>query len=134
MTFQIRTTCLLLTFAAQLMFAGVNYSYDAAGRLIKIDYGAAGSIAYTYDKAGNLLSRSVSSSGATGGVITSVNTAGSPASAGITQNAWIEIKGTNLAPLGTGPDGMTWDKAPSFESGVMPDELGGVHVFHSLSR
>jgi len=34
----------------------VKYSYDDAGRLILVDYGAGKSIAYTYDKAGNLLS------------------------------------------------------------------------------
>lgn len=53
---------LLLSFAlaASLSAAVVNYSYDAAGRLVKIDYGATGgSITYTYDKAGNLLSRTV---------------------------------------------------------------------------
>ena len=46
---------------SQAVFAAaINYSYDSAGRLIKADYGAAGSISYTYDKAGNLLSRVVS--------------------------------------------------------------------------
>jgi uncharacterized protein (TIGR03437 family) len=34
----------------------------------------------------------------------------------IAQNGWIEIKGTSLAPPGTRPNGMTWDKAPSFVS------------------
>ena len=49
------------TLAAMLATAGtVNYSYDAAGRLVKVDCGAAGgSITYTYDNAGNLLSRTV---------------------------------------------------------------------------
>jgi len=37
----------------------VNYSYDAAGRLTRADYGDAGAIAYTYDPAGNLLQREV---------------------------------------------------------------------------
>ncbi len=37
----------------------VNYSYDAAGRLIRADYGDAGAIAYAYDAAGNLLQREV---------------------------------------------------------------------------
>jgi YD repeat-containing protein len=36
----------------------VNYTYDAAGRLIKADYGDK-AITYTYDKAGNLLERKV---------------------------------------------------------------------------
>ncbi len=48
--------------------AAVNYSYDSAGRLIKVDYGTAGSISYTYDKAGNLLSR----------IATTTATAGAP--------------------------------------------------------
>jgi uncharacterized protein (TIGR03437 family) len=46
----------------------------------------------------------------------------------IAQNGWIEIKGSNLAPLGAGPGGMTWNKALSFQSGIMPTELGGVRV------
>ena len=37
----------------------VNYSYDAAGRLIRADYGDSGAISYTYDPAGNLLQREV---------------------------------------------------------------------------
>jgi uncharacterized protein (TIGR03437 family) len=40
----------------------VNYTYDAAGRLIKVDYGNGYSINYTYDNAGNVLSRSVEAS------------------------------------------------------------------------
>jgi len=55
---------LLLTMAVVLAssFADtVNYSYDDAGRLIKVDYGNGQSISYTYDKAGNLLSRQVAS-------------------------------------------------------------------------
>src|ERR1700722_13548379 len=99
---------LLTLIATQLMFAAVNYSYDASGRLTKIDYGPNGSINYTYDKAGNLLSRTVSATAATGSVITSVNTAGSPPSAGIAQNTWLEIKGTNLVPATTPAAGVIW--------------------------
>jgi uncharacterized protein (TIGR03437 family) len=118
----------LILITAQLTFAAVNYSYDDAGRLVKIDYGSAGSINYTYDKAGNLLSRNVATSTGVGGVITSVNTAGSPASAGITQNAWIEIKGTNLVPASTPAAGVIWSSAPEFAQGKMPAVLGGVSV------
>lgn len=51
---------LVLLFAAALCCADtVNYTYDAAGRLIRADYGSGTSIAYTYDAAGNLLSRMV---------------------------------------------------------------------------
>ena len=46
----------------------------------------------------------------------------------IAQNGWIEIRGADLAPPSAGPSGITWDKAPSFESGIMPSELGGVRV------
>jgi uncharacterized protein (TIGR03437 family) len=118
----------LTLIAAQLTFAAVNYSYDAAGRLTKVDYGSSGSINYTYDKAGNLLSRNVVTSAATGGVITSVNTSGSPASAGITQNGWTEIKGTNLVPVTTPAAGVIWSSAPEFAQGKMPTSIGGVSV------
>ena len=51
---------LLFTLALPLTFAAtINYSYDPAGRLTRIDYGASGAIVYSYDKAGNLLSRDV---------------------------------------------------------------------------
>jgi uncharacterized protein (TIGR03437 family) len=46
---------------------------------------------------------------------------------GIAQNAWIEIKGTDLSPAGVAT-GLTWSQNPSFESGIMPTELGGVRV------
>lgn len=39
--------------------SAITYSYDAAGRLIKVDYGNGTTITYTYDPAGNLLSRVV---------------------------------------------------------------------------
>ncbi len=53
----------LALLAAQLVSAAVTYSYDAAGRLAKVDYGSAGSIVYTYDAAGNLTSRTVQAPG-----------------------------------------------------------------------
>lgn len=124
-----KTRIVLTLIAAQLTFAAVNYSYDAAGRLTKIDYGTTGSINYTYDKAGNLLSRNViTSSSGTGGVITSINTAGSPASAGIMQNAWIEIKGNNLVPANTPAAGVIWSTAPEFAQNKMPTQIGTVSV------
>ncbi len=120
---------IVLTLAVPLMFAAaVTYSYDSAGRLIKADYGSAGSINYTYDKAGNLLSRSVVAGQATGGTIISVNTASSPSSAGITANAFIEIKGTNLVPATTPSTGVIWSNAPEFAAGRMPTNLQGVSV------
>ncbi len=49
----------ILILSGLLTAASVNYTYDAAGCLAKIDYGSGGSITYTYDSAGNLLSRTV---------------------------------------------------------------------------
>jgi YD repeat-containing protein len=53
-----RIFILMLTLAAALPSwgAGAAYTYDAAGRLIRVDYGGKG-FAYTYDNNGNLLSR-----------------------------------------------------------------------------
>ncbi|MGH9723217.1 MAG: RHS repeat domain-containing protein [Bryobacteraceae bacterium] len=60
-----RNLLLSVFFTAAVTTAdAVNYSYDAAGRLIKADYGNGKSIAYTYDKAGNLLKREVVSGAA----------------------------------------------------------------------
>ena len=119
---------LLSVIAAPLMFSAVNYSYDAAGRLTKIDYGTNGSINYTYDKAGNLLSRTALASSATGSIITSVNTSGSPTSAGIAQNTWTEIKGVNLVPATAPAAGVIWSTASSFAQGLMPTQIVGVSV------
>jgi uncharacterized protein (TIGR03437 family) len=118
----------LTLIAAQVMFAAVNYSYDAAGRLTKVDYGSAGSITYTYDKGGNLLSRNVAAGPTTGAVITSVNTSGSQPAAGITQNGWVEIKGNNLVPANAPAAGVFWSSAPEFAQGKMPTSIGGVSV------
>jgi YD repeat-containing protein len=74
----------------------VNYSYDAAGRLTKVDYGNNSVINYTYDAAGNLLSRQVAGAGP---AISSVTTA--YGSATISQNDFIVIKGSNLVPAST---------------------------------
>ncbi len=37
--------------------ASVTYTYDVAGRLIRVDYGGGKGFAYQYDNAGNLVSR-----------------------------------------------------------------------------
>lgn len=58
-------------------------------------------------------------------MIASINTAGGFPD--ITQNDWIEIKGSNLAPASVG-SGMTWTNAPEFSSGMLPAQLGGVSV------
>ncbi len=64
----IRAFLLLMLIAQAALFAAGTYTYDSAGRLIKIDYGAAGSVSYTYDAAGNLISR----------VVNTTPTAGAP--------------------------------------------------------
>jgi uncharacterized repeat protein (TIGR01451 family) len=53
---------LLIALLGRPALSDVNYTYDAAGRLIKVDYGNGTVITYTYDPAGNLLSRLVLSS------------------------------------------------------------------------
>lgn len=118
---------LICTLALPLAFAAsVNYSYDAAGRLTRVDYGATGAINYTYDKAGNLLSRVTQASASSGGLITSVNTAGGGSD--IAQNTWIEITGTGIAPANTPAGGVIWGDAPEFAAGRLPTQLKSVSV------
>jgi YD repeat-containing protein len=42
----------------------IAYTYDDAGRLVRVDYGAGKTISYTYDKSGNLLRRTVTTESA----------------------------------------------------------------------
>jgi len=114
---------ILYLVTAVLSAADAGYTYDAAGRLVKVDYGNGSVMAYSYDKAGNLLSRQVQGAGPS---ITSVNTAGAGSS--IAQNTWIEIKGVNLVPAGTPAAGVVWSNAPEFASGHLPTQLGAVSV------
>jgi uncharacterized protein (TIGR03437 family) len=58
-------------------------------------------------------------------LITSIDTAGGFPD--IAQNAWIQIKGANLAPSSVG-SGITWANAPDFASGKMPTQLSNVSV------
>ena len=46
----------------------------------------------------------------------------------LAQNAWIVIKGVNLAPSNLGANGLTWSSAPDFASGRMPTQLANVSV------
>src|ERR1035437_476328 len=62
----------------------------------------------------------------TTGSITSVTTA--YAGAVIAQDDFIVIKGANLVPANTPATGAIWSTAPSFASGLMPTQLGGVSV------
>jgi uncharacterized protein (TIGR03437 family) len=68
----------------------------------------------------------ISGAAQAGPAIISVNTA--DGTTDIAQNAWIEIKGTNLAPANVPSGGVTWDNAPEFASGRMPTQLNGVSV------
>jgi uncharacterized protein (TIGR03437 family) len=105
--------------------AAINYTYDSAGRLIKVDYGNGSVITYVYDNAGNLTSRSVTTSNA-GPLITSVTTASGGSA--ISQNDWIVIKGSSLVPSSTPASGVIWSTAPSFANGQLPTQLSGVSV------
>ncbi len=60
-------------------------------------------------------------------IITLVQTSGSTGP-NIAQNAWIELKGTNLVPATTPSSGVDWSKAPELASGRMPTQLGGISV------
>lgn len=122
----LRALCLAVL--TTLLLSAATYTYDAAGHLAKIDYGNGSVVTYTYDKAGNLVGRTTGPSVGGPSVISSVNTAGSPASAGIAQNTWIEIKGTNLVPASSPAAGVIWSDAPEFKQGRMPIQLGGVSV------
>lgn len=60
MTKQFKVLIVTLLAVAFAYGGAATYTYDAAGRLAKVDYGAqVGSITYTYDSAGNLLSKTV---------------------------------------------------------------------------
>jgi uncharacterized protein (TIGR03437 family) len=116
----------IATLAVGLCAAQTTYNYDRGGHLVRINYGATGSITYSYDAAGHLIGRTMASG--TASAIASVNTAGSPPSAGIAQNTWIEIHGTNLVPATTAASGVTWSNAPDFGQGRMPTQLNGTGV------
>jgi uncharacterized protein (TIGR03437 family) len=73
--------------------------------------------------AGNKITRAIYPAGP---VITSVNAA--HGGYAIAQNTWIVIKGVNLVPAATPANGVTWTTAPSFASGQMPAQLGGISV------
>lgn len=55
----IRIAIVTILLAAAAAAGKVAYSYDAAGRLSKVDYGDGRSIVYSYDKAGNLIRRAI---------------------------------------------------------------------------
>jgi uncharacterized protein (TIGR03437 family) len=59
-------------------------------------------------------------------IVLSVSTAFGPPV--IAQNTWIAINGANLVPPDTPAAGVFWTNAPSFATGQMPTQLGGVSV------
>lgn len=60
-SFFVLSAALLISLAG---FGGpIGYTYDAAGRLIKADYGEGRTITYAYDANGNLLDRVVTGAG-----------------------------------------------------------------------
>jgi uncharacterized protein (TIGR03437 family) len=116
--FEDRTETLSLV-AALEWFAGRPGDFDGDGRIdIALFSGTTAKIAW-----GKNLWPPVATSTP---VVTSVNMAGG--FPGITQNGWIEIKGTNLTPENVGPGGMTWSDAREFAVGVMPAYLAGISV------
>ena len=90
---------LFLGFTSFLFAQQVTYTYDAAQRLSKADYGNGKSISYTYDKAGNLLSRTVAG-GATAPVVTAagVLNAASFAGGAVAPGEMVTIFGTGIGP------------------------------------
>jgi uncharacterized protein (TIGR03437 family) len=80
------------------------------------------------DKVTLTTSGTITESGPATPIITSVSTASSPLAGVISQNTWIEIKGTNLVPASTPAGGTFWSNAPEFAQGRMPTEIGGVSV------
>jgi uncharacterized protein (TIGR03437 family) len=102
---------LLLTCSIQLAFSQhISYTYDAAHRLTKADYGNK-SITYVYDKSGNLLSRTVTAS-AGGPVVTA---------AGVVNAA--SFKGGAVAP---------GEMVTIFGSGLGPTTLAGFQIANNL--
>ena len=57
MRFTAAITLALFLLAAPALAGTKKYTYDAAGRLIKVDYGNNKGFIYRYDSNGNLLSR-----------------------------------------------------------------------------
>ncbi len=94
------TVCLTLFLAAVSGAADrATYTYDAAGRLAKADYGNGSVIAYSYDKAGNLLGRAVSG-GATAPVVTAAGVVNAASFKGgpIAPGEMITVFGSGIGP------------------------------------
>jgi len=100
--FEMLKLSLCLWMAGLAALAGsVSYSYDAVGRLARVDFPNGKSIVYTYDPAGNMLSRVVfdNSSGATPAISANgVDNAASFVSGAVAPGEMISIFGTGIGP------------------------------------
>lgn len=73
----------MILVAASLAAETVSYTYDAAGRLLRADYGAGKTASFTYDKAGNILAATTESPDHTLRLALSPTTGGSVTGPGI---------------------------------------------------
>src|ERR1700722_961058 len=64
----------------------------------------------------------------TGPSISSVATADGAPAAGVAQNTWIVVKGTNLVPATAPAAGVNWSSASTFASGQLPTSIGNGSV------
>ena len=91
----------VLLFALLCRADTVNYTYDNAGRLVRVSYGSGKSIFYTYDKAGNLSQRLVTTTLAgpapaitAAGVVNAASFLGGP----VTPGEIVTLFGTGVGP------------------------------------
>lgn len=94
---------IVIALAASLRLAGAEtYQYDAAGRLLSVEYDSGEKLSYTYDAGGNLIVRSVEDATAGDGV---------PASS--LAEVWVDFAhagselGTQANPFDTAIEGTT---------------------------
>src|SRR6266849_3239646 len=93
------TVSLLGGFAAFALADNVTYTYDAAHRLTKVDYGNGKTIGYTYDKSGNLLNRTVTGGGAIPAfTAAAVVNAASFKGGAVAPGEMVTIFGSNIGP------------------------------------
>jgi len=98
----------LAIFAVPLVLASATYTYDNGGRLIKVDYGAAGSVTYTYDSAGHLTGRqlapstSVTVSGVTSPTANGTYGVGAAISIQVSLSAPVNVTGVPQLALNSG--------------------------------
>jgi len=100
--------CVLAILTAPLAAAGVIYSYDGGGHLIKADYGSAGVIVYSYDPVGNLISRQPQSTsllsvlGVASSTANSTYGVGANISIQVTFSGTVNVTGTPQLALNSG--------------------------------